>query len=77
MGQSVQDSQSPEPVTVEEAIDCLEKNKWKEAMKQEIASLESNDVYQLVEIPKGKKPVGSLRERSTHMVLWRDIKPDW
>ena len=27
-------------------------------MKQEIASLESNDVYQLVELPKGKKQVG-------------------
>ena len=55
---SVQESQSPAPVTVEEALSGSEKNKWKEAMKQEIASLESNDVYQLVELPKGKKPEG-------------------
>ena len=33
-GSYVQDSQSPEPVTVEEALDGSEKNKWKEAMKQ-------------------------------------------
>ena len=52
---SVQETQSTEPDTVQEALNCSE---WKEAMEQEIASLESNDVYELVDLPKGKKPVG-------------------
>ena len=38
---------------------CPERDKWMEAMEREMASLKANDVYDLVELPKDRKVVGS------------------
>ena len=50
---------SSEPTNIEEAITCSEKAEWIQAMETEIKSLKENDVWELVELPKGKKTVGS------------------
>ena len=31
---------------------------WKEAMKKEMESIETNEVWKLVKLPKGKKAIG-------------------
>ena len=50
--------QEKEQVTVKEAISSSESEKWKEAMEKEIRSIEANEVWELVELPKGKKTIG-------------------
>ena len=42
-----------------EAFNSKEKEKWKKAMKKEMKSLRVNDVWDLVELPKDCKAVGS------------------
>jgi hypothetical protein len=44
-----------EPESFQEAVDCFEKSKWLEAMKDEMNSLHLNETWDLVELPKGKK----------------------
>ena len=48
-----------EPLTVEEAVASPDKGEWMTAMEKEIKSLEKNDVWELVELPEGKKAVDS------------------
>ena len=48
-----------EPRTFEEGCMCPERDKWMKAMEREMASLKANDVYDLVELPKDRKVVGS------------------
>lgn len=49
----------PEPSTYREAIQSQESNKWIEAMEQEINSLNQNQAWTLVDLPKSRTPVGS------------------
>ena len=46
-----------EPITVEEALSCSEKQNWKEAMKDEFQSLQANQVWDLVTPPKDCKVI--------------------
>ncbi len=46
------------PATMEEALASPDKVKWQNAMNMEIESLHSNDVWDLVELPKYRKAVG-------------------
>ena len=39
--------------------DALTNHEWADAMEAEIDSLHDNDVWELVELPKDRKPVGS------------------
>ena len=48
-----------EPQTVKVALSCLEKEEWKVAMQKEMESIHSNEVWDLVELPKDRKPVGN------------------
>ena len=41
-----------------EAISCKQFDKWIEVMHDEIKSMYSNRVWELVEIPNGFKPIG-------------------
>ena len=52
-------SQTQEPQSVEAALSTPEKAKWLEAMEKEMNSLEKNNVWELVELPSGRKRVGS------------------
>ena len=48
-----------EPVSLEEALNCPDKRKWLTAMEKEMESLRGNEVWDLVELPKDRTPVGS------------------
>ena len=50
---------SSEPKTVREARASPDKAKWMNAMEKEIESLQLNNVWDLVEMPRKRKPVGS------------------
>jgi hypothetical protein len=44
---------------VKEAMESPNSSKWLEAMEDEMRSMSSSDVWDLEEIPKGAKTVGS------------------
>ena len=48
-----------EPTTVKEALGSSNKEKWQEAMEREMTSLFENDVWDLVDLPTGRKTIGS------------------
>ena len=48
-----------DPRTVKEAMDSDDEKLWKEAMVDEMASLHKNEAWDLVELPAGRKPIGS------------------
>ena len=48
-----------EPRFVKEAVSSEECKLWNNAMVEEIEALEKNEVWDLVELPDGRKPVGS------------------
>jgi hypothetical protein len=48
-----------DPRTVREAVDSEDGNLWKRAMEEEMASLDKNEAWDLVELPTGRKPIGN------------------
>ena len=52
------DAQRREPQSVTEAMSSNEREMWSEAMEREMKSIQSNNVWELVELPQGKKPIG-------------------
>ena len=56
---TVADAALKEPTTVTEALTRPDKAKWLNAMRNEIESLNASDVWDLVELPKDRKAVGS------------------
>ena len=48
-----------DPRIVKEAVDSEDGKLWKEAMVDEMASLHKNEAWDLVELPAGRKPIGS------------------
>ena len=56
---NVSDSLAKEPTTFEEVLKSSNNEKWFEAMTKEMKSLDDNKVWDLVELPKGRSPVGS------------------
>lgn len=53
------DSEMFEPRTYDEAIKCKFAEEWINAMKEEINSIEENQTWNLVELPTGRKAIGS------------------
>ena len=51
-------SENKEPTSFKDALSGSKKEEWTEAMKNEIDSLKKNDVWDLVELPKGRKAIG-------------------
>jgi hypothetical protein len=47
-----------DPISYKQAIAHQNSDKWIEAMQDELKSMSTNQVYELVEIPNGVKPVG-------------------
>jgi hypothetical protein len=45
-----------DPLTYEEAIERKDSKSWQEAMESEIQSMHENQVWNLVNLPEGKKP---------------------
>ena len=48
-----------DPLTVKEALSSPEKREWMKAMESEINSLNTNKVWDLAELPCGRKAIGS------------------
>jgi hypothetical protein len=48
-----------DPRTVREAVDSEDENLWKRAMDEEMASLDKNEAWDLVELMIGRNPIGS------------------
>jgi hypothetical protein len=48
-----------DPRTVREVVDSEDGNLWKRAMEEEMASLEKNEAWDLVEFPTERNPIGS------------------
>ena len=44
-----------EPKNFKEAISCPDKEKWIKAMEKEMESMRTNQVWELVDLPKGRK----------------------
>ena len=55
----VPDTNDEDPSSYEEAMMDSDKEKWHEAMNQEIESLYSNSVWELVDLPEGFRPIGN------------------
>ena len=49
---------SEDPSIFQEAIEGSEKDKWMKAMVEENESLSKNKTWELMKLPKGKKPIG-------------------
>ena len=47
-----------DPMTFNEAVSNVDSEKWQSAMKSEMDSMYSNQVWTLVEVPKDMKPIG-------------------
>ncbi|GKC16487.1 retrovirus-related pol polyprotein from transposon TNT 1-94 [Tanacetum coccineum] len=47
-----------DPIFYNEAINSNQSTQWLEAMNDELKSMQINDVWELVELPNGVKPVG-------------------
>ena len=56
---NVADHNPKEPLTVKDAFASRDREKWQSAMKKEMESLKDNNVWELVELPKDRKAVGS------------------
>jgi hypothetical protein len=48
-----------DPRTVREAVDSKDGNLWKRAMDEEMASLDKNEAWDLVELSTGRNPIGN------------------
>ena len=48
-----------EPRNIKEALQCPAKEKWMKAMEEEMESMRSNQVWKLVDLPKGRKAIGN------------------
>ena len=50
-------SNSSEPVTFQEVMNSPQSEPWMDAMRDELSSMSQNEVWELVELPKGCKPI--------------------
>jgi hypothetical protein len=47
-----------DPISFKKATKCYDSKKWLNAMKEELKSMDDNEVWELVELPNEKKQVG-------------------
>ena len=48
-----------DPITVREAVNSEDSKLWKKAMVEEMDALDKNEAWDIVELPAGRKSVGS------------------
>ena len=66
-----------DPETFSQAMSSKESNSWYNAMKEEMNSMASNRVWDLIELPDGIKSIGWVfKRRRTHWATSRDIRLD-
>ncbi|WVZ01479.1 hypothetical protein V8G54_027548 [Vigna mungo] len=52
-------NRSDEPRSYKEALDSSDRHLWQGAMEEELEALKKNNTWRLVDLPKGKKVIGS------------------
>ncbi|CAI7886877.1 unnamed protein product [Closterium sp. NIES-54] len=60
----------PEPNTLAEALSGPDAEKWKQSVKEEYDSLLENEMWELCELPPGKKAI------SSKLIFWHKYGPD-
>ena len=55
---AVSDNSQDDPLTYKHAMEDSDKEKWQEAMNQEMESMYSNSVWELVDQPEDVRPIG-------------------
>ena len=66
-----------DPITVRQAIQDLNSEKWIEAMREKYKSMQDNKVWELVPLPEGVNPLvvnGYLRPKGILTLMWRGIR---
>ena len=56
--EAISEEAESDPYTYEEAINDIDAHHWVKTMKSELNSMYSNQVWDLVKVPNGIKPVG-------------------
>ena len=46
-----------DPINLQQVLQSSNSHKWIDAMKDEMKSMEDNDIWDLIELPKGSKPI--------------------
>ncbi|KAL0286426.1 UNVERIFIED_CONTAM: hypothetical protein Sangu_2733300 [Sesamum angustifolium] len=64
-----------DPRAYGEAISVIDSDKWLEAIKFEMNSMGSNQVWTLVDPPKGVKPVGCIRSTNVSLEMTERLQP--
>jgi hypothetical protein len=72
---------SKDPISFSQALKSVDSTKWMNAMKDELKSIDQNEVWDLVELPEGYKKVGcslagSTRPNATLRAISNDLKLD-
>ena len=68
------------PTTYSEALNSDKANEWLIAMRDEMQSMLDNDVWELVDLPKGYKPIGCkwvFKTKRDNKGKLKDTRPDW
>ncbi|KAL0295040.1 UNVERIFIED_CONTAM: Retrovirus-related Pol polyprotein from transposon TNT 1-94 [Sesamum angustifolium] len=68
-----------DPTSFSQAMSSENFNLWHNAMKEEIASMDKNQVWELTKLPEGVNLLvvnGSIRPKEIHLVKSRGIRPD-
>ena len=55
---AISDDHKDDPLTISDAIKDVDSKAWQQAMDLEMDSMYSNQVWELVDLPDGVKPIG-------------------
>ena len=65
------------PLTIREAMQCVDANKWEQAMQEEYKSLMANGTWELTLVPHNRTPIGckwvfrAKRDATGHVVRYK------
>ena len=67
-----------DPINFGQAMHSSNSKNWIDAMKDEMKSMQDNGIWDLIELPKGVKPIGLLnrylKPRRMQRIISRDIR---
>ena len=65
-----------DPISFLEAIKSSNAHKWTDGINEELKSMKDNDVWDLIPLPDGMRPVryGFSKPKGTHKAMWKDIR---
>jgi hypothetical protein len=66
-----------DPINFSQAMQSSNSLKWVDAMKDEMKSMADNDVWDLVKLPEGKKPIGCKWIFKTNIGLLYETKKQY